>query len=77
MKRAHAINAMKFAGYHGDKSAFTGLLIGSRVSYPVALDAYREGERARASGIRCACHECDDAAGPVVRALMDAVGVSR
>jgi len=58
MKRADAINAMRFAGYHGDKATFTSLLIENRVSQAVATAAFREGTKAKADGVRCNCINC-------------------
>ena len=58
MKRADALRAMTFAGYHGDAATFTGLLIEARVARAKAREAFRAGEQAKARGIRCGCPEC-------------------
>ena len=58
MKRVHAINLAKFAGYHGDTKAFTRLCIEAPVSFVRMREAYAAGEDARARGLVCGCSEC-------------------
>jgi len=43
MKRADAIKAIKAAGAIGDQESFLRLYTENRISYPVAIEAYREG----------------------------------
>jgi len=62
MKRSDAINAIRFAGYHGDKSTFTSLYIENRVSRSGAEKAFRDGQAAKKSGQRCGCMDCRDGA---------------
>jgi hypothetical protein len=58
MKREHVITALRVAGYHADTARFTRLLIEERISKPAAKEAYAAGQRARAQGVRCDCHDC-------------------
>ena len=62
MKRVHAINLAKFAGYHGDTKAFTRLCVEARVSFQKMHEAYTAGKSARERGIGCGCSECQDSA---------------
>lgn len=63
MKRAHALTALRAAGYHGDNARWTRVYIENRVSIPVANRMWREGAAARAAGVPCSCMDC--AAGKV------------
>ena len=58
MKRQDALNAIRFAGYHGDSAAGARIYIESRVSYTVYLATYRRGQQARRDGRPCGCGEC-------------------
>lgn len=59
MKRKDALAYMRIAGYHDDKARFTQLYMEHRISRPVADDAWREGVRAKANGMRCSCSDCN------------------
>lgn len=59
MKRAHAIDYLRIAGYHADRAAFTRLYVENRVSYSAATEAYRAGQKARDAGVRCTCRDCN------------------
>jgi hypothetical protein len=61
MKRSDAIAHLRFAGYHGDRKAFTRIYVENRVSYAAANEAYAVGVRARATGVPCTCFECSRA----------------
>lgn len=43
MSRARALDAIKGAGAEGNQPLFLRLYIENRISYPVALAAYRSG----------------------------------
>lgn len=58
MKRALALDLIRYAGYHDDRAAFTRLYINSSVAYGPAKDAYAQGRAARVRGLRCECPEC-------------------
>lgn len=58
MKRADALRALRFAGYHDDAKALVRIQIERRVSMEVARAEYREGARLKASGMACGCGEC-------------------
>lgn len=58
MKRQHALDYAKFAGYHNDSANFTQLLIEARVSRQAMNDAWRLGAKARQNGMRCECFNC-------------------
>lgn len=59
MKRADVIQHLRYAGYHGDRAAFTRLCVETRISYQAAKKAYGEGQAARSSGVKCICHDCN------------------
>lgn len=58
MKRKHALEWMRVAGYHGDSAAFTRLLIENRVSKAAADAEWSAGRRAREAGMPCSCTDC-------------------
>ena len=58
MKREQAIDLLRFAGYHGDRTSFTRLYIENRVSYAAAKQAYSQGEAAKSRGLGCGCNDC-------------------
>lgn len=45
MKRADALRAIEGAGASGDQAAFMRIYVEHRISYPVAIEAYRKGVR--------------------------------
>jgi hypothetical protein len=57
-RREVALTKIRVAGYHEDRATFTRTYIEERVSYQVAKNAYADGQRFRASGVRCTCHDC-------------------
>jgi len=59
MKRADAIQHLRYAGYHGDRAAFTRLCVEARISYQAAKKAYGEGQAARSRGVKCTCRDCN------------------
>lgn len=58
MKRKDALNALRFAGYHGDNARATVLYIENRVSIAAANEAFAQGARAKRNGIPCGCNDC-------------------
>lgn len=58
MKRAQALLAVQYAGYHGDKRESTRLLIENRISRAAHLEAWKRGASMKAAGIACQCREC-------------------
>lgn len=58
MKRDDILNALKFAGYHGDRATFTRLSIENRIAIVAAGRAYARGIEARKAGQRCGCSDC-------------------
>jgi hypothetical protein len=58
VKRAQALLAMVFAGYHGDASTWTRLYVEHRISLTVAREHYRKGIAAKDRGIPCNCTDC-------------------
>lgn len=61
MKRKDALNALRFAGYHGDHGTATRLYIENRISRDSANAAFYEGARAKKNGMPCGCKECSAA----------------
>lgn len=61
MKRADLINALVFAGYHGDRERATRLYTEHHISLREAGDAYARGVEARNAGKPCGCPECSRA----------------
>ncbi|VUZ24121.1 Uncharacterised protein [uncultured Comamonas sp.] len=57
-KREDTLAAMRIAGYHNDKAAFTRLLVENRIRLTVADEAWLTGRKQRANGMKCACYEC-------------------
>lgn len=51
MTRAQAIAAMRVAGYHEDRAAWTRLYVEQRVSFEKAQRAWREGAELRMTGV--------------------------
>lgn len=58
MKRVDLLNALRFAGYHDDKTEYVRLYVGNRVARMVAEEAFRSGARARRAGVACTCSKC-------------------
>ena len=58
MKRSVLLTLLRTAGYHGDRTGFTRLLIEGRITMDKAQRAYREGEAAKLAGVTCDCREC-------------------
>ena len=60
MKRDDTLRAIQFAGYHGDTSAATRLLLECKrtVSYTAWQEAYKRGAQKKVNGVRCACAAC-------------------
>lgn len=58
MTRNQAREAIRIAGYHGDSSSFVRLHTENRISRANADEAWSIGQKQRASGMRCTCHEC-------------------
>lgn len=61
MKRADALAAIKFAGYHGDRRALVRLRIEQHIATAAAREAFAAGEKAKANGMSCGCLECREA----------------
>lgn len=61
--REQALALLRVAGYHGDQRAWMRAYTERRISYAVARKIWAEGQRARASGVKCTCVDC--AAGEV------------
>lgn len=61
MTRKDAIRAIVYAGYHNDKATGTRLYIENRISFTVYTQAFNDGRRMRANGMRCHCHSCEAA----------------
>jgi hypothetical protein len=59
MTRAQAIHHIRVAGYHEDAARFARLYVENRISKPAATQAYRDGKKLRAAGIRCGCNICE------------------
>lgn len=58
MKRADALFAIRYAGYHGDQRAFMRLHVENRISFKAAKDEFDLGARQRRDGVRCTCPKC-------------------
>ena len=58
IKRADAIMAIRYAGYHNDVGKALRLYIDNRVSYQAYTKAYVEGIRLREKGTPCGCSDC-------------------
>lgn len=58
-RRARVLDAMKVAGYHDDRKAFTRLLIENRVGRDAAARAFQVGQTARDRGVPCSCFDCN------------------
>jgi len=67
MKRADALAAMVFAGYHADRRTWVRLFCEHRISRSVADEAYRRGVQHKAEGRRCGCSDCTTASVTVER----------
>ena len=57
-KTDQALQGIKIAGYHGDQKTFIRLYVEHRISIRRARVAYASGEVAKATRVRCNCHEC-------------------
>jgi hypothetical protein len=60
-RRENVLSWMRIAGYHDDKRRFTRLLIENRISRKAADEAWQQGRRQYASGVPCACYDCNKA----------------
>lgn len=60
-KRETTLALARIAGYHGDRAAFTRLLIECRVNRQAMNEAFWNGQKARANGVGCTCCECKKA----------------
>jgi len=58
VKRAQALLAVQYAGYHDDKAESTRLLIENRISRAAHLEAWKRGAAMKAAGVRCGCQSC-------------------
>lgn len=62
-KREIQLASFRFAGYHGDKAAYTRGLIESRlVSRQAANEEWAAGARMRTNGVPCSCRQCEGGA---------------
>lgn len=57
-KRETSLTLARIAGYHDDGSAFTRLIIESRVNRQAMNDAFLNGRTAKQNGMKCNCHQC-------------------
>lgn len=57
-QRTATLHLMRIAGYHNDTKRFTRLYCESRISRPVADQAFQTGVKQRANGVLCNCSEC-------------------
>jgi hypothetical protein len=59
-KREAMLDRVRYAGYHGDMTKATGLLIDGAGIFSTAAwrVAYRQGQDRKADGMRCNCPEC-------------------
>lgn len=57
-KRNIALAYARVAGYHNDSSAFTRLIIESRVNRQAMNEAWGNGRIARENGVPCNCYQC-------------------
>lgn len=58
MTRTQAITALRMAGYHDDRDAFTKIYIDNRIPFKSATIAFNAGKRLRVDGVRCGCNIC-------------------
>jgi len=58
MTRAQAIHQIRVAGYHDDTARFAELVTKNRINSTAATQAWRDGRKLRASGVRCGCNIC-------------------
>lgn len=56
--KAQVLAALRVAGYHEDKKAFTRLYVEKKIGMYDALYQYEAGKRMKAQGIQCTCKEC-------------------
>ena len=56
MQRVRA--AIRIAGFHGDSRSYVRLYTENRIKRAEADEAWSQGQRQRAGGMRCSCHEC-------------------
>jgi hypothetical protein len=62
MKRADAIALIRLAGYHQDSCTALRIYIENRINFATYKQAWREGNAARESGVKCSCYKCNSAA---------------
>jgi hypothetical protein len=58
MKRKDPLAYLRIARYHGDRKAFTRLLVENRVSRMAANEDWISCRKARENGVGCTCHQC-------------------
>lgn len=61
-KRERTLASARIAGYHNDSAEFTSLMIYGRVARPALNEAWEEGVRLKAAGMKCDCYQCKKAA---------------
>lgn len=57
-KRNTALAEARIAGYHGNNSYFTRLIIEARVNRQAMNSAWANGAAAKIAGVRCDCSYC-------------------
>lgn len=60
-QRETALTLARIAGYHDDSATFTRLIIEKRVNRQAMQEAFLNGRQAKASGMKCSCHNCRNA----------------
>jgi hypothetical protein len=58
MNHRQAIHQLRTAGWHDDKQRLKTLLATSKVSPPLATQAFKDGRKLRVNGVRCGCNIC-------------------
>lgn len=58
MKRADALAHIRIAGYHDDDKAAMRIYVENRISAERYRNAFQDGQRAKAAGVKCECHRC-------------------
>jgi hypothetical protein len=64
MKRADALNAIRFAGYHDDSRTAVRIYVENRISRAAYVGAWAEGQIAKQNGKPCGCPQCQREAKP-------------
>ena len=73
MKRADAIKAMMYCGYHSDRQTWTRLFVEHRIAFSPAQAAFTRGEQLRSGGMPCGCRDCQER---TMRAAINATVIS-